>query len=64
MNLPRLPKGGFYYSEDERFKMALAIAPIVLTGLYKEFDDIAEIKELLPIEVAQLSKLIIEELKK
>jgi hypothetical protein len=59
----RLPKQDFY-GQEERLKMALAIAPVVLAELYKYSDDIAKIKELLPIEVAQLSKLIIEELKK
>lgn len=59
----RLPKTEFY-GQEEKFQIALAIAPIVLSELYKHSDDIEIIKELLPIEVAQLSKLIIAELNK
>ena len=59
----RLPKTEFC-GEEKRFEVALAIAPIVLSELYKQSDDILVIKKLLPIEISELSKSIIEELKK
>lgn len=64
MNLPRLPKGGFYYSEDERLKVALVIAPKILDALYMANKPFEEIMTILPRDTAMLSKLIIEELKK
>lgn len=64
MNLPRLPKGGFYYSEEERFKMALTIAPVVLKGLNESQLDKVQTLEMLPKIVIEFTDAIITELKK
>lgn len=59
----RYPRQDFY-GQDERFRVALAITPVVLKELHKQQLNIVKIKEILPKEVAELSNLIILELKK
>lgn len=63
MNLPRLPKQEFY-GQEERFKMALAIAPIILKEMLQSQVFKKEINEKLPVMVVELTDTIINELKK